>query len=380
MQLPELRLSVDNSGSTITAANNINVNAGDLNANLSGGNYLSQNLNLNAGAGTITANLDDVTGNVNSTGNAVHFNSATENLNLGTINLIDPTFYNIGNVTFTGNVDVAADLTVIATGDITDNVAGSIRITTNNNGASTTGGKLNLIAGANITSTTPATPSPSLPGGTPSTVTFNQGSITGGSINLSRVQINTSGSAGDGGDVLLAAFGGTGANSGQINYSSTAFTTSSITTGGNGAGNKNGNLTVIAPNGINFSPFLAAVNISTVGTATTGGDVRITSAQPTSTGPVTYDSTGALVSGQLVASTTLTNNTIDVQNINANGLISLQAGGNITAGDLTSATGNISAFAGVNPANTVINPAATLTLNGDITASNGSVLLEVAIT
>ena len=145
-------LNVNNNGGTISAAEAINVRAADYagtNAsNLNGGNWISSDLNLNAGGGTITANVDNVTGNVNSTGNAVHFSSASETLNIGDTNLIDPTFYNIGNVNFTGSVSVAADLTVIATGNITESVSGAFTIDTNGGGTAVNGGNLTLIAGA----------------------------------------------------------------------------------------------------------------------------------------------------------------------------------------------------------------------------------------
>ncbi|MDZ4832700.1 MAG: hypothetical protein SGJ27_02750 [Candidatus Melainabacteria bacterium] len=367
-------INVNSTGGTISAANDINVNA-NADSSLIGGDYLSQNLNLNAGAGTIATNLGEVTGNVNSTGYAVHFASQSETLHIGDTNLIDPTFYNIGDITFTGSVNVAADLTVIATGNITDNQVGSINITTNNAGVAVNGGNLTIIAGANITSTVgPA--DPTLPtANLGSDVTFNQGSISGGSITLSRVQLNTSGSAGgNGGNVLLAAFGGIGAGSGVVNLS-TLFS-SSITTGGNGAGT-NGDITVIAPNGINLSSN-GGTNISTVG-GTGGGDVRIVTSQPFSAGPVSYLANGALAPGsaQLQAGNTITGGAVDTNTINANGLISIVSGGTQSVGALTSATGNVALFAGINPVGGgVNNAAADVNQNGTITATTGSVLIQ----
>ncbi len=374
-------LSVDNAGGTISAANNINVNTNDLNANLSGGDYLSQNLNLNAGAGTIDANVGNVTGNVVSSGNAVHFAAASETLNIGETNLIDPTFYNLGNINFTGNINVAgADLTVIATGNITESAIGDFTISTTGAGS---GGNLTMVAGANITAFSAAA-SPNVNGGTPSDVTFNQGSIAGGSIQLGNVTMNTTGAAGgNGGNVLLAAFGGTGANSGVIdlNVGTLTATGSSILTGGNGAGS-NGSVQIYAPNGIDIDRDNGNGSINTTGGTGGGGNVSIATTQPTSTGPVTYLSTGQLQSGQLTIGTSITNADVDINDIIASGQVGVAAGGNLNIRNVTSNNSNVILRAGLDPlnGNAVVNSAAVLTLNGDINANGtaSTILIETA--
>jgi hypothetical protein len=366
---PTGALNVDNTGGTISAANNINVNA-NADSSLSGGDWLSRNLNLNAGAGTISTNLGGVTGAVNSTGYAVHFNSATETLNLGEINLIDPTFYNIGNINFTGSINVVNNpLTIIATGNITESVIGPFNISTAS--AGNAGGDLTMIAGANITSASPPG-NPTVGAGAPATVTFNQGSIGGGSIRLNDVQITTSGDGGgDSGDVLLAAFAGTNGGTGQVNLGFGSPTVSSNINTGNNSTGLNGNVHVIAPNGINLDSMSGSID-TTGGASLPGtGEVAVISAQPTSAGPVTYASDGSLQSGQLVSSTTVTNGTITLPSVTADGQIFAATGGNIVARDLwtSAANSNVSLYAGVNPFTlATVNVNSAVTLNGAINA------------
>ena len=370
-------LNVSNAGGTISAADSINVRAADYagtNAtNLSGGNWLSSDLNLNAGAGTVTANVNTVTGNVNSVGNAVHLNSASETLNIGETNLIDPTFYNIGNVNFTGSVTVAADLTVIATGNITESVSGSFTLNTNGGGTAANGGNLTLIAGANITSA--GTTTPSLPTANPgSQVTFNGGSINGGSIILGNVNLNTAGSAGlggNGGDVLLVAFQGVGAGTGSVNLAN-ALVGSNINTSGDGAG-RNGNVTVFGAGGVDLTTlFQGSINAN--GGTGGGGAVTIATVQPVTNGPVTYNADGSRASGSITGSGVLSNAAVDLWNVNANSLL-VQAGGNVDVNTVNS-SGLVQLSAGVAPGGQIINPAASLGMTGSI--NGGGVLLSAA--
>lgn len=373
---PTGAMRVDGAGGTISAANNINVNV-NADSILAGGNYLSNNLNLNAGAGTISANLGNVTGVVNSTGYAVHFNSATETLNLGEINLIDPTFYNIGNINFTGDVNVSGNaLTVIASGNITESVVGSFTISTQ--GVGVAGGALTLIAGANITSADQPG-SPTVGAGAPAQVTFNQGSIGGGSILLNDVQMLTGGDTDtNGGDVLLAAFAGTNGGSGQVNLANGVPTvTSNIDASGDGLGT-NGSVRIFASRGINLGE--GSINASGGTAALSTGIVQIISAQPTSAGPVTYNADGTLATGGLFASSILSNATVTVGDITSSGFIQVAAGGNLSTGDLTTTgTGSISLWAGINP-NTfgVVNNAASFTTNGSITTSGTAGNIQIS--
>lgn len=366
---PTGAMNVDSTGGTISAANNINV---DVNANSSlvGGDYLSQNLNLNAGGGTIATNLNNVTGKVNGTGYAVHFSSVSDTLNLGDLNLIDPTFYNIGNINFAGDINVNGNpLTVIASGNITESVVGPLTISTTGAGSA---GNLTLIAGANITAS--SGPGNNTVGtGTPQSVTFNGGSIGGGSILLNDVSIVTTGTAGgNGGNVLLAAFGGTTGTSGRVNLGNGAPTTAStIDTAGDGAG-LNGNVTVIAQRGINLVGGAGSFINTDGGSASAGsGEVRITSAQPATSGPVTYAADGSLVSGSLFASAVLTNQTVTVSDVTSSGLIRVASAGSVTVNNMSTSSdaAGISLYAGKDP-NTLanLNTTAILTINGDLSA------------
>jgi hypothetical protein len=370
-------LNVNNAGGTIAAAESINVRAADYagtNAtNLSGGNWLSSDLNLNAGGGTVTAAVGNVSGEVNSTGNAVHFSSASETLNIGDTNLIDPTFFNNGNINFTGSVTVAADLTVIATGNITESAVGAFTLNTNGGGTAINGGNLTLIAGANITSST-GTPDPTLPTANPGgQVTFNGGSIGGGSIQLGNVNMNTAGGAGlggNGGNVLLAAFQGVNAGSGVVNLASGVTSTgSSINTSGDGAG-ANGNIDILGAGGIDLNAGgLGSINAN--GGTGGGGLVNISTRQPVTNGPVTYNADGSLASGSVSGAGTLSNAAVDINNVNA-GALTVYSGGNLAINDVNT-TFDINLNAGVFGA-TIVNPAASMTLDGNLTSQQVVVL------
>jgi len=368
-------LSVNNAGGTISADQAINVRsadyAGSADTTLQGGDWLSNDLNLNAGAGTVKAAVGNVSGDVNSTGYAVHFQSASETLNIGDTDLIDPTFFNFGNINFTGNLSVADNLTIIATGNITESVVGAFTIDTNGGGTAADGGFLTMIAGANITSASPNTPDPSLPGANPgSAVTINQGSISGGSILLGNVNLNTFGTTGNGGGVLLAAYQGTAAGSGQVNLASGGTTTgSSINTGGAGFGS-NGSVTILGAGGVDINAGgLGAINAT--GGSGGGGIVQIQTGQPFSFGPVSWNANGSLASGQIIPGSVISNGVVDVNNINAN-VLSMQSGGNMSVGNLN-IINSIQMQAGIDQGGNIINPAGSMTIAGDVTA--GSALL-----
>ncbi|MBX3149884.1 S-layer family protein [Candidatus Obscuribacterales bacterium] len=374
---PTGAMNVDSTGGSISAANNINV---DVNANstLAGGNYLSQNLNLNAGAGTITANLDNVSGTVNGTGYAVHFASQSETLNLGDLNLIDPTFYNIGNINFNGNVNVAGNaLTIIATGNITESVVGPFTVSTANGAGD--GGNLTMIAGANITAAS-GPGNNTVGAGAPAQVTFNEGSIGGGSILLDEVQLNTTGAGGgNGGNVLLAAFAGTTGGSGRVDL---GVGVSTIQTSGDAGVGTNGNVTVIASRGINLGGAGSSINADGGLAAAGTGEVRIASAQPVTGGPVTYAADGSLLSGQVTAGSTLTNFTVNVPSVTASGIVRVASGGDVNVSDITTSgpLANVVLLSGVDQFTLApTNPSANLTINGDVTANGaGSQILAAS--
>ena len=109
-------LNINGAGGTVQALSGaINLRdplySGAGNINLTGGNFLSQNLNLYSGTGTITGDVGQVTGNVNSQAGALHFNADTSVLNLGNNTITgDPTFVNFaGAININGTVSNVSD-------------------------------------------------------------------------------------------------------------------------------------------------------------------------------------------------------------------------------------------------------------------------------
>ena len=145
-------LNINNAGGTLQALNGAinlqNANySGTGNTNLNGGNVLSQALNINAGNGVADVNVGQLTGTVNAVGYGVHVMTATNDLQLGNINAIDPTFYNTpGSISLSGTINVSEDLTIVAAGSITD----SAPTTINTQFGGGAGHIVNIIAGADI--------------------------------------------------------------------------------------------------------------------------------------------------------------------------------------------------------------------------------------
>ena len=73
------------------------------NITLTDGDFLSNNVNLFSGCGTIDANVGNVTGTVNLTGSNAGFNANTADLKMGTWTVTDDP-----SLTNTGNVDISA--------------------------------------------------------------------------------------------------------------------------------------------------------------------------------------------------------------------------------------------------------------------------------
>jgi hypothetical protein len=120
--------NLDGNGGTVRALNgNINFNqagnSGSGNITVNGGDYLSKQVNFNAGTGAINANVENISGLVNGTAEVSHVTAATNNLNLGNINVSgDPTYYNTaGDITISGDLTGNPDLALIASGNIIAN-------------------------------------------------------------------------------------------------------------------------------------------------------------------------------------------------------------------------------------------------------------------
>jgi len=283
-------LEINNNGGTISALNAINLRTpdytGTFNTNLYGGDLLSREVNMNSGHGTADVNVNELTGAIGQTGTAAHVMANTDTLVLGKICLTgDPTYYNTGGgINITGNIEVAEALTIVAFENIEfDNGADIIARN------ATQGFPVTLISGANITATNGGSNTTQLPplsgnGG----VTINGGNPSTGfgiRFNDSNSQIITRPSGVgnyDGGDVLLAAFGGNVVVLGTTD-------SHSIETGGTGFGN-NGNITIIAPQ----TSTLPAMN--TTGGLGLGGVITAYAAQPVGIN-VQYQANGRLVLG-----------------------------------------------------------------------------------
>ena len=285
-------LTISNEGGTVIAREGaINIRnsayAGTYNTFVSGGDFFSKEVNVNAGRGSAEIDVDEMTGTLNQKGYASHVAANTANLSLGNICLTgDPTYSNNGNISIDGNITVGEALTIISTGDISNSTGATL--TANN---ATQGFAVTIIAGAQITSGGGS--DTNLPTGSAGTVTTISGSssATGGNILFGTnggLNINTrsGGKTGNGGDVILAAYRN-GSSNGNITY-----TAGSITTGGRGTGSVNGNVTFIAgaTGGTN-----TIANVDTTG-GTTGGSITFVSAQPTSPS-TTYGANGSIISG-----------------------------------------------------------------------------------
>ncbi len=255
---------------------------GSNNINITGGNYLSQLLNLSSGTGTVTVNAGLVTGDLNINAGAAHVTANTPLLTLGK-NCIsgDPTYYNTGSIQIIGTVSSYEDLAIIAGDNITSDSNGQI---------ATNGHNLLMIAGANITSscagcTDLGTVGPTSRGITPTdvvatgVVTVSLTGGTGGNIDLSNSTvspvIDTRSNSGAGGNVTLVSLangthgGNVTTGSGDINSSGTD----------DGAG---GNVTIYAgASSANQITSIAVGNIITNGGTSNGssGNVTLQTAQ-----------------------------------------------------------------------------------------------------
>lgn len=326
---PTIDINIDAGGGTFKALNgDVNVRdsaySGAANANLRGGDYLSEELNVYSGKGLIFGNLEETTGWVNTSASAISFGADTSTLKLGNMCITgDPTYFNISGDLILATVAATNgnNLALIAGGDVV--VQGGTIDTTKTTGGDA--GDLIIIAGAKVTSSGGSSDS----NDTSTTLTITDsgtathGSATGGAIDLSGVTaINTSGTitlntgGGSGGDVLFVAFSGTGASAltpGSIN----AGKTGGINTWGGGmlGGKicKNGDVTVLAgasvdPGGssaIVLPPMFSSNSYANNQAGIGGGAVTITTATPVVTGSVTILNGTRGGAGTITAGTTM---------------------------------------------------------------------------
>lgn len=342
-------LNVNNVGGIMQALNgNINVgnvfSSGNTNISLYGGNWLSKALNVNAGLGSVTASLGQLTGALCVQAGAAHVYADTSVLRLGNTKIEgDPTFVSTGDIELNGELTAAQSLSLIAQGNIYIPTDAEVSI-------STTGvnSDITLIAGATVSC-------PSCPAGSPipdnggapigpldtATVTFTSGN--GGYIDLytnnSFSGSNLIDASASNGNVTLAAYSN-GTDTGWIALQPT----SAIGTAGDGTGNQ-GNVTIIA--GGSLSSINRAIAVGSISTSASGA-INVSTAQPVATSLV-YSSDGTHT-GTLTAGSTLSGNPdVVLGALTTSGADATVAGGNGgTSGAITvEANGNIQIFGNI---------------------------------
>ncbi len=348
-------LNVNNVGGIMQALNgNINVGSmGNTNISLYGGNWLSKALNVNAGLGSVTASLGQLTGALCVQAGAAHVYADTSVLKLGNTKIEgDPTFVSTGDIELNGDVTAAQSLSLIAQGNIYIPSPASVSISTTG-----TNSDITLIAGATVSCAGCPTGTPIPTGGgqqiggaDQATVTFT--AANGGYINLGTNNNLSSGpvidASASSGNVTLAAYSN-GTDTGWIYLPSIGGNGDSIKTAGDGTGAQ-GNVTIIA--GGTLSANNLGVQTGNIETSNSGA-ISVTTAQPVATSLV-YSSdgthTGTLAPDATIvgaATVTLGDLTTDGANAGGNGQnggtsgqITVDAGGAIEIGTISGNGGN----------------------------------------
>ncbi|MBS1994209.1 MAG: S-layer family protein, partial [Cyanobacteria bacterium SZAS LIN-3] len=282
-------LNINNVGGSLQALQgDINVRDasydGSASVTMTGGDFLSNNLNIYSGTGDIYGDVGQVTGNLNTVGGAAHFYAATDNLSLGKNCLVgDPTFANTtGGITINGQVTAAENIVILAATNIIASGPGAEIDTANS------GGSITMVAGATITNTgidTSGTPTGTGAIGAGKQAQADFGTVTtGGSIILTggaaSPVINTSTSSNNlsAGNVTLVAMAGTTAGSGVVSLPVNSINASSA-----GATAPGGNVTIIA-NGTGANTITAGA-INTTSAQNVSGNVSITTTTATVNAP-----------------------------------------------------------------------------------------------
>ncbi len=344
---------------------NIDVNSASINngMNLAYGNYLSNELNLNAGSGYVQGATGNVTGQININADSAHLASASKDMLLGN-DLVngDPTYVNTaGDITLNGAVTSSgANLAIIASGNI--NVVNGSTASISTQGTTSAGGNLVMIAGlgSNVTGGGSVANPLILPGGSQatSTVTVNLGATSGNAGgNIDLVNGNTGLTTGSnvittagngtntaGGSVTLIAVPNSITGSGGQILTSNGTTSFGIDTSGTGSA-YNGNVLIVA-GGLSsgLAVELGAVTTTSANETGGGGNVSIYSALP-NVQTVNFDTTGTqsaaitVNTSNLITSDIVINGNITAPNVTASGIVTLATGGQILTATNT-VTGN----------------------------------------
>ncbi len=277
---------------------------------MSGGDYFSKTLNLNAGVGSINGTIGDVTGLVKTSAGVAHVGVSAETLNLGqSVISGDPTFFNdAGGIRISGNLDYAESIALLASGTIDDDSIFPFLIRAQDGTGE--GHNITIIAGAKLTAAGGAQPTSFAEMGTnreitQGTVKVSGASKSGGNVNLTKTTITSAGSgAGGGGDVTVVAYANK-TGGGVVNISSIQAS---------GAAGKNGNVSIYA--GANVGQAIIAPSITTGDGAGAAGNILLSNSQAKV--KMTFDKTGTGV-GSISAGKKLALGGIDARSITAHG-------------------------------------------------------------
>ena len=234
-------ISINGLGGTFSAMRgsiNVSSELANANLNITGGDWLSKELNLNGGStGAVSAHINRVDGGVNVTGASADISNNVGDLTLASLNLSgDPIFASAGNLTIASfNAGVQSDFIALAGGNIS---GAGVTINTN-------GGQIFLSAGYQFTGAN-GDPCTTCVNGVNFSTNTSVVTTPGASINLGATSsLLTSATGANGGKVTIqapgditvgnistAGAGGNGSNSGAINngFSAGAVT---IQSGGN---------------------------------------------------------------------------------------------------------------------------------------------------
>ena len=358
-------ISINNLNGRIEAAGNINVRqtsyTGNASTKLSGGDWLSQRLNINGGSGAVDVNVGEVSGQLTTVADTAHITAATPTLKLGGQCITgDPTFYNkAGNIEITGNVTANQDIAIIASGNIAT-LPGDLNAKISSNGHN-----ISLIAGAHIddstcvgcSSSTTAPPGTAIPGGQQIAISAPTGGDTGGNISLIHstqpTLIDSSATTGSGGNVSMVAFQGVTAGSGNISLNNGGVNTVGPSGGGS--------VTAIAGAASGQSFLSGSIT-------TNGGDVSISSATPVVPGgTITANSTGQL-SNTITAGTTQPAGVYVNGNVNTSSTYGSGGSFSMTSGSPLSLTLGSSGTTGVS--GQVVTSGVDTTRYGDVTVNS----------
>lgn len=387
--LGDVDLLVNNAGGTINALNGaINVRS-DLynglgNSTVTGGDLISQQLNLFTGLGTTDVFVNKLTGVLSSTGTAVHVGSNTENLTIGSQCLAgDPTYYNNGQITINGNIIVGENLAIISSNVINSVTPG---LTIRARDVSGVGRNIYIIAGAEILSggaTTGAglNAQPPITQNSLSDVTISGNvSSTGGFIDFSfggvLIDATGNGTNTSGGNVVLAAFDGA-TKAGFINLG-----TATIQTFGTGTAN-NGNVDIIYGYQ-NTSVGTVVGSINTRNGTGNAGTVNIINSQPKSSdsSSIVFSNAGTVTSGNTITFSSLSatgNNLLQATDIASSGDVTISSGGPVTINSIV-ASGNIPGDNGkivsISSTNSSVTTTGLLDVSGVTSGSGGAVFIN----